>query len=61
MVIKTTSALVVETVYLVLLPAYQFKMDIQQAINLERKRRFEAEGIDLASAGPLFCGGITVF
>jgi small-conductance mechanosensitive channel len=42
------SALVVETVYFVLLPAYQFKMDIQQAINLELKRRFEAEGIEFA-------------
>jgi len=42
------SALVVETVYYVLLPAYQFKMDIQQAINLELKRRFEAEGIEFA-------------
>jgi len=42
------SALIVETVYYVLLPAYQTKMDIQQAINLDLKRRFEAEGIEFA-------------
>ncbi len=42
------SALIVETVYYVLLPAYQYKMDIQQAINLELMRRFEIEGIEFA-------------
>jgi small-conductance mechanosensitive channel len=42
------SALIVETVYYVLLPAYQYKMDIQQAINLELMRRFAAEGIEFA-------------
>jgi small-conductance mechanosensitive channel len=42
------SALIVETVYYVLLPAYQHKMDIQQAINLELLRRFETEGIEFA-------------
>ena len=42
------SALMLETVYFVLLPAYQYKMDIQQAINLELKRRFEDEGIEFA-------------
>jgi small-conductance mechanosensitive channel len=42
------SALILETVYYVLLPAYQYKMDIQQAINLELKQRFEAEGIEFA-------------
>jgi len=42
------SALILETVYYVLLPAYQYKMDIQQAINLELLRRFESEGIEFA-------------
>lgn len=42
------SALMLETVYYVLLPAYQYKMDIQQNINLELKRRFESEGIEFA-------------
>jgi small-conductance mechanosensitive channel len=42
------SALMLETVYYVLLPAYQYKMDIQQSINLELKRRFEREGIEFA-------------
>jgi len=42
------SALIVETVYHVLLPEYQYKMDIQQAINLELMRRFEDEGIEFA-------------
>lgn len=42
------SALMLETVYFVLLPAYQYKMDIQQEINLELKRRFESEGIEFA-------------
>ena len=42
------SSLVVETVYYVLLPAYQYKMDIQQAINLELLRRFEDEGVEFA-------------
>ena len=42
------SALIVETVYFVLLPAYQYKMDIQQAINLDLKRRFESDGIEFA-------------
>jgi small-conductance mechanosensitive channel len=42
------SALIVETVYYVLLPAYQYKMDIQQAINLDLKRRFESDGIEFA-------------
>ena len=42
------SALIVETVYYVLQPAYQYKMDIQQAINLELMRRFESEGIEFA-------------
>ena len=42
------SALILETVYYVLLPAYQYKMDIQQAINLELKQRFESEGIEFA-------------
>jgi len=42
------SALMLETVYYVLLPAYQYKMDIQQSINLELKRRFEVEGVEFA-------------
>ena len=42
------SALVVETVYFVLVAAFQIKMDVQQAINLELMRRFEAEGIEFA-------------
>ncbi len=42
------SALIVETVYFVLLPEYQYKMDIQQSINLELMRRFESEGIEFA-------------
>lgn len=42
------SALMLETVYYVLLPAYQYKMDIQQSINLELKRRFDSDGIEFA-------------
>jgi small-conductance mechanosensitive channel len=42
------SALIVETVYHVLLPEYQYKMNIQQAINLELMRRFEDERIEFA-------------
>lgn len=42
------SALVFETVYIVEVPAFQVKMDIQQAINLELMTRFEAEGIEFA-------------
>jgi small-conductance mechanosensitive channel len=42
------SALIFETIYFVLVPAFQVKMDVQQAINLELLQRFEAEGIDFA-------------
>jgi len=42
------SALVVETVYFVLVAAFQVKMDVQQAINLALMQRFEAEGIEFA-------------
>jgi small-conductance mechanosensitive channel len=42
------SALVFDTVYYVLVPAFQVKMDSQQAINLELMQRFEAEGIEFA-------------
>lgn len=42
------SALVVETVYFVLVPAFGTKMDIQEAINLELMKRFEADGIEFA-------------
>lgn len=42
------SSLQVETVYWVLQPPYQAFMDVQQAINLEIKRRFDAESIDFA-------------
>lgn len=42
------SALVFETVYYVLVPEFQTKMDAQQAINLELMQRFEAEGIEFA-------------
>ena len=42
------SALVFEMVYYVLDPDYNRYMDIQQAINLEIHRRFEAEGIAFA-------------
>ena len=42
------SALIFETIYFVLVPQYQVKMDIQQAINLELMRRFAAEGIEFA-------------
>lgn len=42
------SALLFEVVYYVLDPDYNKFMDIQQAINLEIMRRFEAEKIDFA-------------
>lgn len=42
------SSLDFEVVYWVLNPDYQAFMDIQQAINLEIVRRFEAEGIEFA-------------
>lgn len=42
------SALTFEMVYYVLVPDYNRYMDIQQAINLEIHRRFEAEGIEFA-------------
>jgi len=42
------SALIFETIYFVLAPQFQVKMDIQQAINLELMRRFAAEGIEFA-------------
>jgi len=42
------SSLVFEVVYYVLLPDYNVYMDIQQQINLELYRRFEAQGIDFA-------------
>ncbi len=41
-------ALVFEAVYYVLVPDYNVYMDIQQRINLEILRRFEAEGIEFA-------------
>ena len=42
------SALIFETVYFVLVPAFGTKMDIQEAINLELMQRFEGEGIEFA-------------
>ena len=42
------SALIFETVYFVLVPAFATKMAVQQAINLELMRRFEEEGIEFA-------------
>ena len=42
------SALIFEAIYHVLVPSFQTKMDVQQAINLELMRRFEAEGIEFA-------------
>ena len=42
------SALIFETIYAVLVPAFMVKMDVQQAINLELMQRFEAEGIEFA-------------
>lgn len=42
------SALVFEVVYYLLDPDYNLYMDVQQAINLEIFRRFEAEGIAFA-------------
>ena len=42
------SALAFEVVYYVLSPDYNLYMDIQQAINLEVYRKFEAEGIEFA-------------
>ena|SRR5437867_2744183 len=44
----TDSALRVETVYFVLDPRYERYLDIQQTINLELLRRFEAEKIRFA-------------
>ena len=41
-------ALIFETVYYVLTPDYTRYMDIQQQINLEIYRRFEAGGIEFA-------------
>jgi small-conductance mechanosensitive channel len=41
-------ALVVETVYYVLVPDYGVYMDIQQAVNLALLHRFHEEGIDFA-------------
>ena len=42
------SALIFDTVYIVLVPAFAAKMNAQQAINLELLQRFEAEGIEFA-------------
>lgn len=42
------SALIFETVYFVLVPAFGTKMDIQEAINLELMQRFDGEGIEFA-------------
>ncbi len=42
------SALVFETVYYVLVQDFLVKMNVQQAINLELKRRFDAESIEFA-------------
>lgn len=42
------SALVVETVYQVLEPAFQAYMEIQEAVNLELMQRFAAQGIEFA-------------
>ncbi len=42
------SSLVIETAYFVLSPEYVTYMDIQQSINLEIARRFEALGINFA-------------
>jgi len=42
------SALVFEVVYYLLDPDYNLYMDIQQTINLELFRQFEAEGISFA-------------
>jgi len=42
------SALIFETIYVVLVPEFMVKMDVQQAINLELMQRFEAEGIEFA-------------
>jgi len=42
------SALIFDTVYFVLVPAFVVKMDAQQAINLELMQRFETEGIEFA-------------
>ena len=42
------SALIFDTVYFVLVPAFGTKMDIQEAINLELMQRFEAEEIEFA-------------
>lgn len=42
------SALLIETVYFVLSPEYGLYMDIQQHVNLEILRRFEAMGVRIA-------------
>lgn len=42
------SAIIFEVVYIVLAPDYGLYMDIQQAINLEIHRAFEAAGIEFA-------------
>jgi small-conductance mechanosensitive channel len=42
------SALTFETIYFVLDPRFQVKMDVQQAINLALLQRFGAEGIEFA-------------
>jgi len=42
------SALIFEVVYYVLKPDYNVYMDVQQGINLELMRRFEAAGIEFA-------------
>ena len=42
------SALIFETVYFVLVPAFGTKMAVQQTVNLELMKRFEEEGIEFA-------------
>jgi small-conductance mechanosensitive channel len=42
------SALIVDTVYFVLVPAFARKMEIQEAVNLELMQWFETEGIEFA-------------
>jgi len=41
-------ALLIETVYYMLIPDYKAYMDTQQAINLAIARKFEEEGIQFA-------------
>lgn len=47
-------ALIFETAYYVLTADYYLYMDIQQAINLEIARNFEAEGIEFARLSQVF-------